>query len=877
MVPLNGTWEIEPGPRSEPPASWHRSIAVPALVDVAVPSYDHRGCDHHWYRRVFSVPQAMRRDTALLVIEQAMFGTAVWMNGHYVGGDIACYTSQEYDVTPFLHYGAENVLLVRVGARTTLPPESAVGRDQERESFIPGIWGDVALVLTGSPRCTGVQVIPQIASAEAEIRVSIAGASSSTDVAVGTCVFEKGSGRLVTGDIALPVVLRESGETAIIFRHAIRDMQLWSPDHPFLYEAETIVRVDGKVVDRLATTFGMREFTIRDGHFHLNGERIFLRGGNIAFHRFLSDPERSTLPWDPGWVKRLLIDIPRDHHFNFFRFHLGQAYNRWYDIADEYGMLIQNEWQFWMATGSEEQITKEFTRWLRDNWNHPSIVIWDALNESSDATVEQRVIPRMKALDPTRPWEPNDLVDDHPYIYSLGPVLNDTKFGFSRSLQDLAVSPTPAVVNEFLWWWLDRDGVPTVLTRDVIARWVGEHASKEDCERHQCFLATELVELFRRIRVDAVQPFVYLSNNHGPTANWFLGPIRDLQPRPVLAALRNAFAPAGVSLELWDRHFFPGERRTIPLHVMQDEPVPFAGVVKYGIQGGDGTWVAQQEMAVSVDPSGHVQQEIEFVFPVADGAYAVTAELHPRGSEGAAVVTRKPAYVLGTPAVPPALHRARIAVMDPRGEVAGYLRRREVPLIDPAHIDEPQPGVLVVVEHASRENAYRQLMPAITTFVHRGGSLILVEPEAGVLAQATLPVLEHLDLRIVRRPDVDKGGYDSYVFPTDPLHALWDGLSAEHLRMFNGGFGGEIVSQHDILAPVAPRVLARCGLRLEVAALMEWRIGEGRVVVSRLQVRGRLEGDPEQRGSYARRKDPVAERYLLNLLQWAMRPRRDIL
>ena len=116
-------------------------------------------------------------------------------------------------------------------------------------------------------------------------------------------------------------------------------------------------------------------------------------------------------------------------------------YNRWYDIADEHGMLLQNEWQFWMATGSEEQITREFTRWLRDNWNHPSIVIWDALNESSDAVVEQRVIPQMKELDPTRPWEPVDFADDHPYIYSLGPVLNDRQFGFSRSLQDLATSP----------------------------------------------------------------------------------------------------------------------------------------------------------------------------------------------------------------------------------------------------------------------------------------------------------------------------------------------------------------------------------------------------------------------------------------------------
>jgi hypothetical protein len=83
------------------------------------------------------------------------------------------------------------------------------------------------------------------------------------------------------------------------------------------------------------------------------------------------------------------------------------------------------------------------------------------------------------------------------------------------------------------------------------------------------------------------------------------------------------------------------------------------------------------------------------------------------------------------------------------------------------------------------------------------------------------------------------------------------------------------VSQHDIIAPSAPRVLARCGLHLDVPAVMEWRVGEGRVIVSRLQLRGRLDGEPSSGGLYARRKDPVAERYLVNLLHWAMRPRRE--
>ena len=873
---LNGAWEIEPGIRPAPPAGWRHAIQVPSLVDVATPSYDHRSHEYHWYRTTFTVPHAMRREAALLLLEQAMFGTCVWLNGHFVGDDIACYTSQEYDVTPFLHYGTENVLLIRVGARSTLPPESAVGSDQERDTFIPGIWGDVSLILTGAPRCSGVQVIAHIASAEVEIRVSVTGAPArGHEVTVGTCVFEKESGRLVTGDIESPVTLQTSGETVITFRHLVRDMHLWSPEHPFLYEAETIIRSSGHAVDRTATTFGMREFTIRDGHFHLNGERIFLRGGNIAFHRFLSDPGRSVLPWDPLWIRRVLIDIPKAHNFNFFRNHLGQMYNRWYDIADEHGMLLQNEWQFWMATGSEEQITREFTQWLRDNWNHPSIVIWDALNESTDAVVEQRVIPRMKALDPTRPWEPVDLRDEHPYIYSLGPVLHDRQFGFSRSLEEFAASKTPVVVNEFLWWWLDRNGQPTKLMRGVVERWLGENPTADDLEAHQRFLAAELVELFRRMRVDAVQPFVYLSNDQGPTANWFIGPIADLTPRPLLNVLRTAFAPVSVSLEVWDRHFYSGEHRKLKLHVMNDTPVPWEGEVIYGVRAMNGSWCTSERSAVTVDSSGHLELVVEVVLPEDLGEYELAASLPDPAGDAAVVMTRKKAFVLPVPDVPPALRRVRIGVLDLRGEVRAYLRHREIPLITTDQIDEAQPGLLVVVEHTARDASFQRHLPAITRFVRRGGSLILIEPEAGIAESATIGVLEEMDLRITRRVDADKGGYDSYIFADDRRHALWEGIETEHLKMFNGGFGGEAVSQHDISVSVLPRVLGRCGLHLQVPVVMEWRCGEGRVILSRLQVRGRLMGDLSPEGIYARRKDPVAERYLLNLLAWAMRPKRE--
>jgi len=72
--------------------------------------------------------------------------------------------------------------------------------------------------------------------------------------------------------------------------------------------------------------------------------------------------------------------------------------------------------------------------------------------------------------------------------------------------------------------------------------------------------------------VDAIQPFAYLTCNEGPTSHWFLGPISALRPKPVLRALREAFAPFGVSIELWDRHFYPDEKRAVRIFLFNDRP-----------------------------------------------------------------------------------------------------------------------------------------------------------------------------------------------------------------------------------------------------------------------------------------------------------------
>ncbi len=884
-IDLNGAWEIQPGTKGNLPDSFEHKVQVPALVDCAVPSYDWRGFEYHWYRKNIFVPNGRENQAAFLKIEQSMFGTAVWVNGTFVGESISCYTSQEYRIDNYLNYSVENQIVVRVGQKSTLPPESAVGKDLERLSFIPGIWGDVRLTFTKRVRVKLIQAIPHVDTSNVEVNVWLENYyDAQQTIILRGAVSEKKSGA-VSSAVCLKVAeLGPRAEGKITLFLQVENMKLWSPESPFLYlftakledeSGHTKSDASHIPLDVESVTFGMREFMVRGSSFYLNGKKIYLRGSNIAFHRFLSDKDRKLLPWDSKWIQKILVDIPKSHNFNFFRAHLGHMYNKWYDIADEGGILLQDEWQFWGATGTKEQITKEFSEWLKDNWNHPSIVIWDALNESTDETVQTRIIPEMKRLDPTRSWESHDFFEDHPYIYSLGPVLVDRKFGFTRSLDTIGNSRYPSQVNEYLWWWLDKDFKPSELTKKVVSRWLGNDYTEKELVDHQSFLASELTELFRRLDVKCIQPFVYLSTNDGPTSHWFVDNIADLKPKPILAALKNAFEPFGVSIELWDRHCFFGEKRNFALYVFNDYPRESRGRLKFGIKDKLGKWISFEETSVSVVESDRKIITLSVSFPKDSDDYFVCAELTD-SQTGRKAVSEKIAHIYDSIEIPSVLKSAKIGVIDKDDEISDFLKSMGVNVYRIENNFDETCDLLLVAGSSVSRSAYDSMCEEITRWANEGRSVIFVEPERDVLQKETFVLPGGQRMVVEPRVDPDQGGYDSYLIVDDIDHLLWEGLRKTDLRMFNGAYGGEIVPQSDLKIEGPYKVLARSGLSLSRLVVLEGKLRKGLVVVSSVELHGRL---IPKRGCYAelyaRRPDPVAQRFLLNLIAHGIRSQKN--
>ena len=126
----------------------------------------------------------------------------------------------------------------------------------------------------------------------------------------------------------------------------------------------------------------------------LNGKVFYLRGASITLHRFFGDPQCGGLPWNEAWVRKFLVEIPKQMHWNAFRMCIGPAPQQWLDIADEAGMSaairvphlerprMPSRGSFHHSLWKKDDVVRQVGEFMRDNWNHPSVALWDASNET---------------------------------------------------------------------------------------------------------------------------------------------------------------------------------------------------------------------------------------------------------------------------------------------------------------------------------------------------------------------------------------------------------------------------------------------------------------------------------------------------------------
>ncbi|SPE35653.1 putative Glycosyl hydrolase family 2 [Candidatus Sulfopaludibacter sp. SbA6] len=678
---LDGQWDIADSVDGESlPAAYSHKAPVPGLAHSAVPGFKNvdefesrqliqnrveRGLapasalvsnagvsrqerNWFWYRRRFDVPGV--RSVATLRINKAQFGAAVWVNGQEAGQHLACFTAAIFDVSDKLRQGS-NEIVVRVGAHPgVLPPSVSAGTDFEKNRWTPGIYDSVSLALSDNPAIETLQVAPSRDLQSITVQTRLRNQSTrAVAFALQQAVHGWKSDAVAARAPAMRIHLAAQEERTVTQQIAIPAAKLWTPEQPNLYLLET-----GTGGDAASTRFGMREFHFETAtkRAYLNGRPYFMRGSNITLHRFFEDPKSGVLPWDEKWVRKLLVEIPKEMHWNAFRFCIGPVPDKWLDIADEAGLLIQNEYFVWTGKGwhgAENQVRfdagqmiREYGEWMRDNWNHPSVAIWDANNETFDPVFDAKIIPAVRGLDlSNRPWEnsynppagPDDPVEDHPYEFHDmakrdGPEFSMTTFEKSNGKAPGAPSGHALILNEYGWLWLNRDGSPTELTKDLYPRLLPKNATAQDRLALNAYLLGGITEFWRAYRqYAAVLHFVYLTSSDplGYTADHF----RDVEKLELEPHFRDyvsqAFAPLGVYLSFWQAKLAAG-KHTFQVMLVNDEYHAAAGSVTVSLQSKSRGEVARAQAPFEVGSLGQTTIYIDLDVPNTAGDFLLQAK-----------------------------------------------------------------------------------------------------------------------------------------------------------------------------------------------------------------------------------------------------------
>ena len=621
-----------------------------------------------WYHRAFEVTE--KRSLAILRINKAQFGATVWLNGAKIGEHLPCFSAAIFDVTNAIRWNGKNDLVVRVGAHPGVLPESvSAGTDFEKSRWTPGIYDSVSLQLSDNPAIESVQVAPKLADNSIVVQTKLQNHGKDlSSFNLGYKVHAWKSSAMVVS-VPPQTISLQPGEVRTITRTiGIPNAKLWWPEDPNLYVLETSTGGDSA-----STRFGMREFRFDTAtkRAFLNGRVYFMRGSNITLHRFFEDPKSGTLPWNEQWVRKLLVTIPKQMHWNSFRFCIGPVPDKWLDIADEAGLLIQNEYFVWTGHdwhGPENQVhfnademISEYSEWMRDNWNHPSVVIWDANNETWDPMFGEKIIPAVRNLDlAQRPWEnsynppagPNDPVEDHPYEFQEmadgGAAFNMTTLERPGGLSPGAPSGHALILNEYGWLWLNRDGTPTELTKKLYPRLLGEGATAKDRLALNAYLLAGITEYWRAYRQYAgVLHFVYLTSSdpEGYTSDHFRDVERLELNSDFFDYMSNAFSPLGVYLNFWQPTLTAGSKQSLEVMMINDEPRPVEGTLTIALEAENGEQVEHETTKFSLAALG--QQTYYIDFPVTRTTGKFLLEAIAKGPGGPTVSRRRVSIIAG--------------------------------------------------------------------------------------------------------------------------------------------------------------------------------------------------------------------------------------
>lgn len=366
----------------------------------------YKGGDYE-YSKSFYVDEADANQTFILEFEGIYNRGYIFVNGALAGSVQYGYTGIFVDITPYLHFGAENLITVK-----------AINSDVPNSRWYTGsgIYRPVFLYQGGNIRidANGFRIsTPEVSRELAAVKVETLlryDAKIRKTVEVKSEILNS-EGCTVAEEVSR-VSLFEQSETLHTQRIYVKEPALWSDRMPNLYSCKVTVLEGEKVLDTAESTFGIRKLELNptDG-LKINGERILLRGGCIHH----DNGPLGAATFDRAEERR--IELLKEAGFNSVRISHNSSSKALLDECDRLGMLVMEEsYDTWTQSKSQydsalvfaEHWEKNLEDIVRKDFNHPSVFMYSIGNEITDLQTQdgakwsRRLAEKMRALDSTR-------------------------------------------------------------------------------------------------------------------------------------------------------------------------------------------------------------------------------------------------------------------------------------------------------------------------------------------------------------------------------------------------------------------------------------------------------------------------------------------
>ena len=359
-----------------------------------------------WYRKHFKVDAADSGQRLVIRFDGVYRDCRVWVNGFFLCNNASGYSGFSCDITDYVRFGRENVLVVRVDA------SQYEGWYYEGAGIYRHVWlnrynnlhiaEDGLFVHTEARDLRGVQRGGVAGRGDAMVTVETTVMNEKmgpVGCSVDSYVTDR-EGNTVGRSGGTAVMLKGNESRTVRQQIVVRNAILWSPENPYLYRAGAVIVSGGKTVDGEKMRIGIRTIRIDSSGLYLNGQYTKIKGVNN--HQDHAGVGTAL----PDYLQYYRVRLLKQMGANAYRTSHNPPTPELLDACDSLGLLVMDENRL---LNSSPEYLDQFRRLVMRDRSRASVFLWSIGNEEgyvqtngTGQRIAETLMARQMEWDPTR-------------------------------------------------------------------------------------------------------------------------------------------------------------------------------------------------------------------------------------------------------------------------------------------------------------------------------------------------------------------------------------------------------------------------------------------------------------------------------------------